>query len=128
MSTIPRSKPLAVTGLILYTGPLGGAILTIIAMVRAFGILQVQGTADPSELAAEISLALLSTLYGLAFGLVGLVLVLIALYKNHNREQWFYRNILVLSVIWCFLLFPVGLIPGFIVFFAFYNRRKEFSR
>lgn len=123
----PRSKSLALTGVLLLTFPLFGAISVLIALVRAFGILQAAGSADPQALAADISQALISTLIGLVFGLIGLVIVNIALFKRTNRESWFYQSVIVLSVLWCVLLFPLGLIPGVLLFHHFSKRKNEFS-
>ncbi|RPJ34879.1 MAG: MotA/TolQ/ExbB proton channel family protein [Verrucomicrobiaceae bacterium] len=45
--------------------PMLGLLGTVIGMVSAFGTLQVSGGADPSQLAGDISVALLTTLWGL---------------------------------------------------------------
>ncbi len=125
--SIPRSKPLALTGVLFLTAPLFGAVTTVIGMIKAFGVLQVKGAADPEALAGDISIALISTLYGLILGTIGIILVAISLFRNHNREQWFYQSVIILSVIWCILLFPIGLIPGILMYHHFHKRRKEFS-
>ena len=124
---IPRSKGLALTGTLLLTFPLFGAISVVVGMVRAFGVLKVTGAADPQALAADISLALISSLIGLLFGLIGLLFVNLALFKRTNRESWFYHSSITLSVLWCILLFPIGLIPGCFLFHHFSKRKNEFS-
>jgi len=65
---IPRSKPLAVTGVLLLSAPLFSSIFTVIAMLRAFEKLRIAGAADPSALAGDISFALYGTMLGLVFG------------------------------------------------------------
>jgi len=45
--------------------PMLGLLGTVIGMVSAFGTLQTSGAADPSALAGDISVALLTTLWGL---------------------------------------------------------------
>ena len=45
--------------------PMLGLLGTVIGMVEAFGILAITGSADPSQLAGSISVALLTTLWGL---------------------------------------------------------------
>lgn len=124
---ITRSKPLALIGVLLLAFPLFGAISVLIGMVKAFGILQAAGSADPEALASDISQALISTLVGLVFGIIGLVMVNIALFKRTNRESWFYQSVIVLSVLWCVMLFPLGLIPGGLLFHHFSKRKNEFS-
>lgn len=96
-------------------------------MVKALMTLRLPGAADPSELAGEISLALLSTLYAIGFGLIGLILVSISFFRQYNREQWFYQSVTVISLIWCVLLFPIGLIPGMFLFYNFHRYRSEFA-
>lgn len=47
------------------TSPMLGLLGTVIGMVSAFGTLKVSGAADPGALAGDISVALLTTLWGL---------------------------------------------------------------
>ena len=51
--------------LIAQASPMLGLTGTVIGMVNAFATLQVSGAADPSALAGDISVALLTTLWGL---------------------------------------------------------------
>lgn len=67
----------AVAGMIL--PPLVGITGTVIGMIRAFGELSAQGTADPEELAGSVSVSLLSTLYGLLFWIPGMIVLIIAI-------------------------------------------------
>jgi len=123
----PRGRKLAVTGSIFLTGPLFGAVGTVGGMMKAFSAISSESEADAAELSSAISVALLTTIYGLLIGIVGAVLVSIALFKKYNREKWFFRVIMVLAVIWSILLFPVGLVVGGYLLFAFLPRRDEFK-
>jgi len=51
--------------LIAQASPMLGLLGTVIGMVSAFGTLKTAGAADPSQLAGDISVALLTTLWGL---------------------------------------------------------------
>lgn len=51
--------------LIAQASPMLGLLGTVIGMVSAFGTLKTSGAADPSALAGDISVALLTTLWGL---------------------------------------------------------------
>lgn len=47
------------------TAPMLGLLGTVLGMVSAFGTLKTSGSGDPSQLAGDISVALLTTLWGL---------------------------------------------------------------
>ena len=108
-STLVWVKPVAILSLILYSGPIEGLIGTIVSMSRAFSKLEATGSADPQDLAADISIALLTTLYGLIFSLVGFTLILLTHFKLKFRAVWFYWATLTLSGI-LILFIPVGTI------------------
>src|SRR5690606_17397375 len=57
--------PINYISLCAQVSPMLGLLGTILGMVGAFGTLAVTGSADPSLLAKDISLALLTTLWGL---------------------------------------------------------------
>ncbi len=57
--------PLNYISLCAQVSPMLGLLGTVIGMVDAFGILAITGSADPSQLAGSISVALLTTLWGL---------------------------------------------------------------
>src|SRR5690606_21539937 len=51
--------------LVAQAAPMLGLLGTVIGMVQAFGILAESGQADPTQLASSISVALLTTMWGL---------------------------------------------------------------
>lgn len=61
--------------------PMLGLLGTVIGMVSAFGTLKVSGGADPSQLAGDISVALLTTLWGL----INAIPCIIVFYILKNR-------------------------------------------
>ena len=122
-----QGHQLAKVGIILFTGPFWGLLGTVFSMLRAFGTLSENNNADPSALAHNISLALNAILIGLLVGLPGAILILIALLRSKNRERWFYRWAIILSVIWCLLIFPYGMIVGLPIAILFLMKRSEFK-
>jgi len=73
--------------------PMLGLLGTVIGMVSAFGTLKVSGGADPSQLAGDISVALLTTLWGL----INAIPCIIVFYILKNR----YANLVAESVHTC---------------------------
>lgn len=61
--------------------PLLGLVGTVVGMVRAFGHLSETGQADPAELAGDISIALLTTAWGLVIAVPAFVFLLIAVVR-----------------------------------------------
>lgn len=122
----PNSRALALSGVILLGAPLLGSIGTIIGMIRAFTTLKESG-ADPEELASDISLALISTIYGIGFGLIGVVLVSIALFRRSNREPWFLKSVTIIATLWCVFFFPLGVVVGIYLLVIFRSRKAEFT-
>ena len=122
----PSRRLLAIIGCVLLAGPLYSALGTIIGIVRAFTRLSKTGHADPSELAGDISIAILTTLYDSISGIFGTVLVSIVLFRRLNREKWFYMCVTTLSIFWCLLLFPFGLVFGIYLLAIFGRRKSEF--
>ena len=64
--------------------PMLGLVGTVIGMVGAFGELKNSGGADPKALAGDISVALLTTFYGLIFSIVGLILLIVSFVRYRS--------------------------------------------
>ncbi|MEP2776971.1 MAG: MotA/TolQ/ExbB proton channel family protein [Luteolibacter sp.] len=69
--------------LIAQASPMLGLTGTVIGMVNAFATLKTAGAADPSQLAGDISVALLTTLWGL-FNAIPCILVYFILKNKYN--------------------------------------------
>ncbi len=69
--------------LIAQASPMLGLTGTVIGMVSAFGTLKTQGSADPSALAGDISVALLTTLWGL-FNAIPCIICYFVLKNRYN--------------------------------------------
>lgn len=67
--------------LIAQASPMLGLLGTVLGMVSAFGTLKTSGGADPSQLAGDISVALLTTLWGL----INAIPCIIVFYILKNR-------------------------------------------
>jgi biopolymer transport protein ExbB/TolQ len=77
-----RAIWISVAGIII--PPLFGLIATIVGMIGAFGELSSTGEADPEELAGDISMSLLTTMWGFVISFVAflvLIYVLIRFFK-----------------------------------------------
>jgi biopolymer transport protein ExbB len=69
--------------LIAQASPMLGLTGTVIGMVSAFGTLKTAGAADPSQLAGDISVALLTTLWGL-FNAIPCIICYFILKNKYN--------------------------------------------
>lgn len=61
--------------------PLFGLIGTVVGMVGAFETLAENGQADPEELSGDISIALLTTMWGLVVSAVAVLVLIPALIR-----------------------------------------------
>lgn len=122
-----KGRWVALAGIVLFTGPIWGLLGTIIGMTRAFNTLGDSDSATPEALAENISTALVTTAIGISVGLLGVILILTALFGVKNRERWFYRWTIGLSIFWCVTTFPFGLIIGLPIIIMLRARRAEFS-
>lgn len=121
-----RGRWLGALGVGLFTGPLWGMAGTVAGMVRAFRTLAENQAASAEALSQNIGFAMLATALGIVVGIVGAVLILVALFVSKNRENWFFWSSVILAGIWCLALFPYGLIVGLPVAFFMVRKRSEF--
>lgn len=119
-----KGRALASIGLGLMALPFLGLLWAIYGMASVFWP---AGPPDSEALAANIHLSITAMLWGLVIGAPGVVLVLIAVLKQKNREYWFYRYAVVLSSGWCILFFPMGIMIGGYLLFVFKSRKGEFK-
>ena len=120
-------RTLAVIGAILQLGPILGLLGTVLGMMRSFAALNAQGVAAPGQLAEAIGQTLTSTAMGMVVGVIGLVLLCIALTASRYRAKWFFRFLVIYS---CpLLLFMPVVGTAFGAFFLIYclPRREDFG-
>jgi biopolymer transport protein ExbB len=67
--------------------PMLGLLGTVIGMVLAFGHLRNTGTADPSALANDVSIGLLSTLYSLIISVLALIFLIVAIIRYRSLPK-----------------------------------------
>ncbi len=74
-------------GVIVILPPMFGIVGTIVGMVEAFSTLQKTGGADPSALAGDISVALLTTFWGLVSSALALIpfIVFLVLFLKQRK-------------------------------------------
>ena len=121
-----KGKNIAIWGIALQLGTVVGLIGTIVGMVRAFGRLAESETAQPAALANDISIAVYTTAAGSLVALVGIILILVALFGARYRAPWFRTVLWVLSVLWL-LSFPIGTGFGICVMVYLVTHNAEFT-
>jgi flagellar motor component MotA len=80
-------RAVLICGLGVVIPPLIGLAGTVMGMMGAFGELRKTGSADPSALAGDISVALLTTFWGLVFSVLSLIpfVVFLVLFLKQRR-------------------------------------------
>jgi len=121
-----KGKQLAIWGLVLQLGSVLGLVCTTVAIVRYFSSLTDSQTAQASTLAQEISKVLGPAATGSVFGLIGIILILAALFSIRYRAPWFRTMLWVLSILWM-MSFPIGTVLGIIVIIYLVRHKDEFT-
>jgi len=121
-----KGKQLAIWGLVLQLGSVLGLVCTTVAIVRYFSSLTDSQTAQASTLAQEISKVLGPAATGSVFGLIGIILILAALFRIRYRAPWFRTMLWVLSILWM-MSFPIGTVLGIIVIIYLARHKDEFT-
>ena len=124
-SELNPKRTLVILGVALLSCPLIGKAISFAFIMRTFSHLEGQDS-PPAMLANDIQSALISFLIVLGLGLIGTILVSIALHKNSNREPWFFYTTMILSLLISIFCFPIGLLFGLFLAISFFIKRKEF--
>jgi Na+/proline symporter len=125
-NVLTTRRVLAIIGCLLLTWPLNvvlGIWLNIAKMVKNFSE---SSHHDPSELAINFSSIILTLFYSFIMGIIGAAIVSIVVSRKINREKWLYTCVMTLSVIWCILYFPFGVIVGVHLFTIFRRHKSQF--
>jgi len=121
-----RGKLLAIWGAVLQLGAVVGLIGTIFSMLRAFARVTQSEIGQPEALVSDMAIALHATMIGAVVSLVGIVLLLVALFSARYRAPWFQTVLWILSILWL-LSFPVGTVLGIVVIVYLINHKGEFT-
>lgn len=120
---VRKGRDLALVGAWLQVGPIIGAGITLVGLVRAFAVMGMK-VGDPAELSAVIGEAIISSLLGMVIGLVGAVMMLTAVYSSGYRAPWLYWVLLVLGVLYVPAV-PVGTIIGAVFIITALAKNQE---
>ena len=121
-----KGKKLAITGsILLLGGPLFGYMGTIIGMLSAFQTMGSEGTENTEALANDIGFSLITTSIGLCIGIIGGILMLVALFAVKYRAPWFFWYYVIMASLGVFN-FPVGTILGSLMLVYLIMHRNEF--
>lgn len=121
-----KGRTLALTGAWFQLGPLFGLLGTIIGMISTFQKIGSGEMGQPEALANDIGFALSTTAIGLCFGIIGLILMLIALFVQKYRAPWFFWFLTICSILWMFL-FPIGTVLGIAILIFLITHQEEFK-
>jgi hypothetical protein len=106
---------------------LGAVICLLVAVIRMIGAFGKEGTtASPATLAESIAIVISGpTLIGSVLSLVGLVLLMVALFNSKYRAPWFFWFMVIYAVL-SLLAFPIGTILGVIILVYTIPKKEEF--
>ena len=102
---------------------MAGLVITISTMMRSFA--ETPPSPDP-VLSSSIGNALTATAIGIAIGIVGVILVCIAVVACRFTPPWLLRALVVASLLWL-IIFPVGTIAAAIALVVLARNRHIFA-
>lgn len=113
----PRATKLAKLGAWLQVLPVVGIIGTVLGMMHAFSTLGTNGVGDPSKLSAAIGEVLISTALGFFGGMIGSVILGVAVFVQRSQPRWvkviFWISILpALNGVFMFVMMILSLLRG----------------
>lgn len=121
-----NGKQLAVWGILLQLGLLFGPAVVAFSMLRSFAELSKSSKIQHEVLVYDLNHVLYATAVGMIVSLIGVVLLLIALFGAKYRASWFKTDMWTLAVLWFFIL-PFGTILSVIVMLYLSKHNYEFT-
>lgn len=123
----PKSgRKFAIAGACLQLGAVVGAITSVSAWTQTMKITSMRGAEAPAMMAEALSQAVLASSIGSVLGLIGTVLLLVALFGQEYRAKWFYWFMMIYSIL-SLIAFPVGTVIGIICLVYITKRKEEFE-
>jgi flagellar motor component MotA len=87
-TNLPHATKLAKLGAWLQVLPVVGIIGTVLGMIHTFSTLSTDGVGDPSKLSGAIGEVLISTALGFFGGMIGCVILGVAVFVQRNQPRW----------------------------------------
>ena len=116
---IRRGRLFAVFGMTAYSAPMFGGAFFVIGMMNAMETLSHRAASNVGELTAQIGSMLTAIFIALPIGLLGMILLLLALKKYRYQALWTFWGVAILSLFWVLFIFPWGAIPAGMTLFIF---------
>ncbi len=121
-----KGRRTALWGAWLQLGPVFGLIGTVIGMLHTFYGISLGGEESTTSIVATgIHMSLFTTQIGLAIGLVGTILLLVALFHYKFRARWFFWFMIIFSGL-TLLAFPVGTIIAIFLLIYLIRNKDDF--
>lgn len=106
----PFGRAMALGGVILYCGPLWGLVITTIHSILKYQ--NFSNLAHPGDSEKTMTFAIHATTPGIAIGLLGATMIVISMLYTNYRSKWLFSWTIAISIFWCVILFPLGLVIG----------------
>ncbi len=123
----PKSgRKFAIAGAWLQLGKVVGLITLVSAWTQTMKIISMRGAEDPAKMAEALSQAVRPAMIGSLTGLIGAILLFVALFAQKYRAKWFYWFMMIYSIL-SLIAFPVGTLIGIICLVYMTKRKEEFE-
>ena len=122
-----KGRTLALLGAWLQLAPFLGLLGTVIGMFNAFEEISKEESLSSTEMLSEnISFAITATAIGIIPAMIGLILLLVALFASKYRAPWFFWFMVIYSI-FTLLGFPIGTVLGIVILIYIIPRKNEFK-
>lgn len=122
-----NGKNIAIFGALLQLAPIIGVATgmaqLVLGMFSTLRDVTVSGTASEEKISHELGFTFIASGTGILIGLVGIILLMTALFYKRYRAKWFYTFMMTYSVVLLFFL-PLGTVAG-IGFLLYLTKRKD---
>ncbi len=110
----PPGHKLAVWGVVFQALSFVGTFITLLMILPLFFSFASTPADDPVSASMRLSATFLPAALGSFLGLVGMVMMLIALFKDEYHPTWFRTVLWIFAILWLFS-FPVGTVLGVMI-------------